>query len=233
MSIVKTTGTIVEVIDLTKTAKEVAIETAVHMDFIPGSFVNIFMEVGGEKIRRAYSIATSQSDSNKISIAIRLSPGGKMSPLFWEKNMLGEKVELMGPLGLNTADKMKSSRIFLFAYGVGAGVMKSLAEYFANSDQAKEITIVTGSRFEDEIIYQEYFDSLAKTNSKVSVLHVISRPGENCSRAKGYIQDNIDSLDFNNSDVYVCGQDEACKQLVEKIKEKNPEGVNYFIEGFH
>ena len=111
MSIVKTTGTIVEVIDLTKTAKEVAIETAVHMDFIPGSFVNIFMEVGGEKIRRAYSIATSQSDSNKISIAIRLSPGGKMSPLFWEKNMLGPIQKAIMNANLAQKDTFKTISI--------------------------------------------------------------------------------------------------------------------------
>ena len=138
MSIVKTVGTIVRVTDLTKTAKEVTIKTEAQINFIPGQFVNLFMEIGGEKVRRAYSI-----------------------------------------------------------------------------------------------VYRDYFESLAKNNPKVKVLHVISKPTETCALAKGYIQDNIEQFDFNNSDVYVCGQDSACNQLVEKIKEKNPVGVNYLIEGFH
>lgn len=233
MSIVKTVGTIVRVTDLTKTAKEVTIKTEAQINFIPGQFVNLFMEIAGEKVRRAYSISSTDFNVNEFSVAIRLSPDGKMSPLFWQKDMTNEKIELMGPLGLNTADKMKSKKVFLFAYGIGAGVIKSLANHFSADQQIERLDIVTGSRFEDEIVYRDYFDSLAKNNPKVKVLHVISKPTETCALAKGYIQDNIEQFDINNSDVYVCGQDSACNQLVEKIKEKNPVGVNYLIEGFH
>ena len=233
MSIVKTVGTITQVTDLTKTAKEVVIRTEAQINFIPGQFVNLFMDISGEKVRHAYSIASSEGGSNEFTVAIRLSPDGKMSPLFWQRNMTNEKIELMGPLGLNTSDKMKSKKIFLFAYGIGAGVIKSLASHFSADQQIESLIIVTGSRFEDEIVYRDYFDSLAKNNSNVKVLHVISKPTDTCALAKGYIQDNIEQFDFNNSDVYVCGQDSACNQLVEKIKAKNPVSVNYFIEGFH
>lgn len=233
MSIVKTVGTIVRITDLTKTAKEVTIKTEAQINFIPGQFVNLFMEIGGEKVRRAYSISSTDFNVNEFSVAIRLSPDGKMSPLFWQKEMTNEKIELMGPLGLNTADKMKSKKVFLFAYGIGAGVIKSLASHFSANQQIDSLYIVTGSRFEDEIVYRDYFDTLAKENSKVKVFHVISKPTETCALAKGYIQDNIEQFDFNNSDVYVCGQETACNQLVEKIKTKNPTGVNYLIEGFH
>lgn len=233
MSIIKTIGTVEKISDLTETAKEVMIRTEQHINFLPGHFVNLFMEISGEKVRRAYSIASENAESNEFSIAIRLNPEGKMSPQFWKNDMLGSKVELMGPLGLNTVDKMKSKIIYLFAYGIGTGVIKSLASHFSKSDQVESLNIVTGSRFEDEIVYQEYFDSLARTNPKIKVLHVVSKPTEKCILAKGYIQDNIDQFVFNNSDVYVCGQDAACNQLVEKIKSKNPISVNYFIEGFH
>jgi ring-1,2-phenylacetyl-CoA epoxidase subunit PaaE len=233
MSIKKTFGTITDIVDLTKTSKEVSLSLDEPIGFVAGSFVNVFMDINGEKVRRAYSISSSDKEQNIITVAVRLSPQGKMTPIFWSKNLVGERVELMGPLGLNTANKMNHSKIYLFAFGVGAGVVKSLADHFCVEDKVTDLIIMTGSRFEDEIIYEKYFDRLAEVYPKVKVTHVISRPKEGSIYKKGYIQDYINDLDFKNSDVYVCGQKLACDGLVEKIKLRNPDGCSYFVEAFH
>ena len=233
MSIKKTFGIITNIKDLTKTSKEVGITLGEPIGFVAGSFVNLFLDIDGEKVRRAYSISSSDKEQNIITVAIRLSPAGKLTPIFWNKNLVGEKVELMGPLGINTADKMNHKKIYLFAYGVGAGVVKSLADYFCAEDGITDLIIMTGSRFEDEIIYKAYFDRLAEVYPKVRISHIVSKPQENSSYKKGYIQDYIDNLDFNNSDVYACGQESACASLVEKIKNSNPKDCAFFVEAFH
>ncbi|MFA5299194.1 MAG: FAD-binding oxidoreductase [Lutibacter sp.] len=241
MAIKKLSGTITKITDLTETSKEVEISLPENLDFIPGAFVNFFMDIGGEKVRRAYSISSSNSEQNKITVSIRLSPNGKMTPLFWQNDLTDTQVELMGPLGLNTADKMRSAKIYLFGFGIGAGVVKSLADYFVNKKDVEKVTIITGSRFENEIIYKDYFDNLAKAGGagsaggpeKVSVDYIISRPAENSPFKKGYIQNHLENFDFNNSDVYVCGQESACNELIEKVKASNPTDCQFFIEGFH
>jgi len=244
MKIKKLTGTITKITDLTETSKEVEISLPENLDFIPGAFVNFFMEINGEKVRRAYSITSSDKDQKNVAVSLRLSPGGKMTPLFWQNDLTGTKIELMGPLGLNTADKMKGAKIYLFGFGIGAGVVKSLADYFVNKSDIEKVVIITGSRFENEIIYKDYFDNLAKAegaesvggaggHDKVYVDYIISRPTENSTFKKGYIQDHVVTFDFNNSDVYVCGQESACQELVEKVKATNPTGCAFFIEAFH
>lgn len=233
MKIKKLVGTISKITNLTETSKEVEFSLPEDLDFIPGSFVNFFMDINGEKTRRAYSIASSYKDQKNVAVSIRLSPGGKMTPLFWQSDLTGKEIELMGPLGLNTADKMNSPKIYLFAFGIGAGVVKSLADYFVNKKDVEKIIILTGSRFENEIIYKDYFDSLVKDFKNVSVDYVISRPTENSTFKKGYIQNYLGDFDFNNSDVYVCGQDSACNELIEKVKASNPNNCQFFIEGFH
>ncbi len=233
MKIKKTFGTIKNITDLSPTAKEILIDLDDSLNFIAGSFVNIFMDIDGEKVRRAYSISSNDTEHNTITVSIRLSPNGKMSPLFWNNNMIGKKIELMGPLGLNTAKKMNHKKIYLFAFGIGAGVVKSLASHFSESKLSNEVNIITGSRSEDEIIYRKYFDDLAKNNKKVKVTYVISQPKEFSQFKKGYIQNNVDGLDFSESDVYVCGQEDACNELVQKIKETLPINCDFFIEGFH
>ena len=114
----KTLGTDLEINNLSKTVKEIKFSLPEPFDFIAGSFVNIFIDIMGEKVRRAYSISSSDKDNKSFAISIRLKPDGKMSKEFWDKNLIGEKIELMGPLGLNTADKMKQSKIYLFGFGI-------------------------------------------------------------------------------------------------------------------
>jgi len=229
----KLTGKITSITDISNTAKEIGIALPEPLNFIPGSFVNVFINISGEKIRRAYSISSSSNNQQDITITVRLSPAGTVTPLFWKENMVGQTIEIMGPLGLNTADKMISNKKFLFAFGVGAGVVKSLADYFSTVNKVDSLTITTGSRREDEILYKEYFDNLAHTSQNTTIIHVVSEVQEGSQNLKGYIQDHIDAFDFNNSDIYVCGQERACNELVAKVSSMNPTGCNFFIEAFH
>jgi len=233
MNIKKFKGEIIKVIDLSKTAKEIEIKLSEPTDFLPGSFVNLFIDINGETIRRAYSISSSSLSHNTLKLSIRLSLTGVMTQFLWSDNLIGKEVTLMGPLGLNTVDKMKHDKIYLFAFGIGVGVVKSIADYFVNIKKVKNLTIYTGSRSENEIIYKEYFDKLSQDFDNVVVKYIVSSPIEGSTILKGYIQDYIDNLDFNNADIYVCGQEKACNDLIKKINSINPKDCNFYIEGFH
>lgn len=226
------TAHIAHINDLSKTAKEVVLTLPEDLGFIAGQFVNVFMDIDGTKVRRAYSISSSDNTQSQISLSIRQTLNGVMSPLFWKSDLTDTTLELMGPLGLNTADKMQSERAYLFAYGVGAGVVKSVLDHVIKKGVAEKIVVMTGSRSTDEILHRDYFDTMAQEHPHIEVRHVISQPLEDGFRV-GYIQDHLDGIDFNNADVYACGQGVACDSLVEKIKAQNPENCHFFIEAFH
>lgn len=231
MSIQRYTTTITKITDLTPTAKEIHIELPSSMDFRAGSFVNVFMDINGTTVRRAYSISSDPNDTHAITFAVRLSPQGTMTPLFWDKDMTDTSIEIMGPLGLNTADKMTHDKVYLCGFGIGAGVVKSLAQEL--SRQNKEITVLIGSRTEEDIVYKDFFEDLAKTNQKVRVINVISKPDDRSSYKKGYIQNHLEGFDFSSADTYICGQESACEDLKTAILKHNPTDCRFFIEGFH
>ncbi len=233
MKIKKLHGTITKISDLSETAKEVTIHLSEPLGFIAGSFVNIFMTIDGQKVRRAYSISSSDTQQELITLSIRRTRDGIMSPLFWEESMVGTTVEIMGPLGLNTVDTMHRSKVFLFAFGIGAGVVKSIAEHLSHRDNISGITIMTGSRHKDDIIYKEYFDELAQTFPFITTTYVTSEVSEDSPYKKGYIQNHIESYDFNHADIYMCGQEVACNQLQATIHHTNPTDCEFFVEGFH
>ncbi len=233
MNIKKREGNIAKVTELGKTAREITIALNEGLECPPGSFVNVFKDVKGVRTRRAFSVVANDPEQKTLTFSIRLSPNGTMTPEFWRDDIIGEPIEIMGPMGFNTVDKLTRPKVHLFAYGIGAGVIKAVAEYARNSSHVREIAITTGSRSEEDIIYKDYFDSLAKNDPRVSVRYVLSSPHESTYPYSGYAQDYIDDLTFDDADIYMCGQEAACNSLLEKIKEKQPENVSFFVEAFH
>lgn len=233
MNIIKTDATITKLTPLSRTAMAVTFTNEKPLEFEAGSFVNVFIEQNGEMIRRAYSLSTKDSHNNELEISVRKTINGKMSPLFWNTSSIGMKVSLMGPLGVNTADKMHAPHLFLFGFGIGAGAVKALLEENLKKNPEKYITLVTGSRTIDEIIYKDYFDTLANTNNNFTVDYVLSDASGDNGFKKGYIQNHLARYDFNNSDVFVCGQEVACLALVDTVKATTPENCTYYVEGFH
>ena len=231
-SISKQTVTITKIVDLTPTAKELTLSLETQLAFAAGSFINLFIECDGEVARRAYSISSSDSRQHQVTITVRRNTVGKVSNYFWTNDCLGKTVEVMGPLGLNTVNKMANSTVYLFGFGIGAGVVKSLADHLTARPETEQVCIMLASKTSDDLIYQSYFTDLCSLHSKVSVQYVLSRD-QHTDHLHGYIHDHIDHLDFSNSDVYVCGQESACDSLVEKIEIRDPINTTYLVEGFH
>ena len=225
-------GTITKISELSPTAREYTITPAEPLPFIAGAFVNLFITHEDKTIRRAFSMSSNDKIDTSFTLSIRLSLNGELTTLLWKEDFIGKTVKLMGPLGLNTADKMKSNKVFLFGFGVGAGVVKSLAEHIASRPDLESLTIVTGNRNIEEILHKDYFDQLSAADPKVKVTYVVSDKNQTIYPI-GYIQEHLNSYDFNNADVYMCGQGMACKALEDGIKKTTPQNCNFFIEDFH
>lgn len=225
-------GTITNIQDLSPTARLYTITPDEPLPFTAGAFINLFVEQEGKTIRRAFSMSSNDKDTDSFTLSIRLSLNGELTPILWNEDFTGHAVKIMGPLGLNTADKMTSKKIFLFGFGVGAGVVKSLAEHMSNRPELESLTILTGNRSINEILHKDFFDTLAENDKRVTVQYVVSDK-EQTTYPTGYIQEHIDNYDFNNADVYMCGQGVACMSLETAIKATNPKDYNLFVEDFH
>lgn len=231
MILKRMTGAITGMRDLSPSAKEVRVSLSEPLGFTPGAFVNVFMLEEGKKTRRAYSIASSQDNQKEIALMIRKGSPGGMSERFWEPNISTVPLEIMGPLGLNTADKIEHPRVFLFAFGIGVSVIKGVLHYLLSKDSVTEVTVVTGSRHENEILCKEFFEEEQRRDPRLTLRFVVSQPTDATYPWKGHIQDYIDDFSFENSSVYICGTSKACNTLKEAIEKKSHD-VQFLIEAF-
>lgn len=234
MTIQKRIGAITAITDLSPTAREVI--TTLVENGLPcpaGSFVNMFMNVAGVNVRRAFSVVATDPDRKTLTLSIRRSINGTMTPEFWKSDIIGRRVEIMGPMGANTSDKFTQPHVFLFAFGIGAGVIKAIAADVLMRPHVTKLTIVTGSRNEEDIIYRSYFDSLAREYAHVHVRYVVSDPIDPAYPFVGYIQQHVSDQCFQDADIYLCGQEAACAALIATINATEPRNCMFFIEAFH
>jgi len=235
MNITKTTGTIINVRNMSTTAREITISLASEIEINPGCFMNMFFNDNNERVRRAYSVASDYANTKEIQIAVRRKDTGRISPLFWNTDIIGTDIEVMGPLGLNTIDKMQSNKVFLVGFGVGVSVLKALLYGLRDRKEVEEIHIITGNRDDDEILYKHFFDEQAKNDARVSVRYVLTESKDASYPYIGYAQQHIADYDFADADVYVCGQEIACDALQAQVKEQTSDmsNVHFFVEAFH
>lgn len=233
MSIQQMKASVRSATDVSPSAREVTLALPQPLNFSPGAFVNVFVTREGKRERRAYSISSDYRNQKEIALSIRRGTSEtSLSPVFWETGVEDLEVSIMGPLGLNTADKIEHTKVFLFGFGIGVSVIKSLTQYLLDQDDIEEVIVVLGSRTEDEILYKEFFELLAEQDVRLKLRFVLSRPVDAAYPYTGYIQDFVDDFDFNDSSVYLCGQGAACLALRDSIEAKRPKNVQFLIESF-
>lgn len=218
--------------DLSPTAKEVTLRLSEPLGFVPGAFVNVFMDDHGTRIRRAYSISSDESSQDAITLSIRKGSAGGMSERFWNEGIERAPLEIMGPLGLNTADKITGTNVFLFAFGIGVSVIKGLLPHLLRRSDITQITVMTGSRNEKEALYKDFFEDASRTDPRLRVATILSQPMDDAYPLKGYLQDHIDGLDFTDASVYICGSKTAAESLKAAIEHEGSSVREYLVEAF-
>jgi NAD(P)H-flavin reductase len=215
---------------LFENVKELIFKVDENFKFNPGQFVTLIANINGEIIKRAYSISSKSNLKDEFHLCIKKVENGKMTTFLFQESQLGKEFEIVGPFGLHNLSKFIYKKIILVCVGIGIAPVKSIIESLI-SNKDIEIVLVYGNQFDDKIIYKKLFDKLDVENSNFNLRYVISRT-ENSKYNKGYVQENIDDINFNNTDVFICGMIKMVNSVKDKIMEKKAKNCQIFEEKF-
>ncbi len=236
MALQEYTGNISRIQNLTPTVKNFTITFEDNLEFQAGQFVNLVFNnpEGGRPIMKSYSIASSPINQNEIELCIKLVEGGQVTPILFQMRV-GEKLKFKGPFGLFNLENSKSNKLVFIGTGTGITPLRSMIlDLLENSveeekpieqdderdedsiEVKKEITLIFGCRFENEILFQKEFEDLESKNPNFKFLPVISKPTDDWFGRINHVQNNLESVDINNSEFYICG----LNQMIEEVEDK-------------
>jgi ferredoxin-NADP reductase len=129
----------------------------------------------GYRVQRSYSIA-SAPDRDRIAITVERLDDGEVSPYLTGELLMGDKVELRGPIGGYFAwDVADGGPLLLISGGSGVAPLMAMIRHRAIAARHVATRLLYSSRSFDEIIYWEELDRLAAADRTLEVVHTLTR----------------------------------------------------------
>ncbi|GAB5538178.1 MAG: phenylacetate-CoA oxygenase/reductase subunit PaaK [Salibacteraceae bacterium] len=220
-----------EVIDVRKETEDtvsvafnVPAELKEDYEFIQGQYLTFKTVLGGEEIRRNYSICTSPLD-NDLRVAVKKVEGGLFSTYANEKLKVGDQLEVMTPLGRFYTELDEGNEKHYVAFAAGSGITPVMAHMktILAKEPNSEFTLFYGNKNTASIIFREEIEDLKnKYMNRLRVFHILSREASEFPFLQGHIDGDKCQKFFKYfiqpesiDEVFVCGP----APMIDAVKE--------------
>ncbi|MEE9315236.1 MAG: 2Fe-2S iron-sulfur cluster-binding protein [Rhizobiaceae bacterium] len=199
---------------------------AEEFEFIPGQYLTLRAIVGGEDIRRAYSIC-SADDAAGLEVGIKRVEGGAFSNFAAELNV-GDSIQIMTPQGQFTAEIGGAHNYLLLASGSGITPCLSIAKSVLAHEPESTITLIYGNTRTQTMMFREDINALKdRYTERLQVVHVLSREQQGVDFLNGRLNGEmvkalndrglISPSDYDAA--YLCGPQEMIEEATASLKE--------------
>ncbi|MFO7951432.1 MAG: FAD-binding oxidoreductase [Bacillota bacterium] len=205
-----------------------------QMPYQPGQFllVEVLPEI---KMYRAYTISGSNEDHSEVSVTIKRLADGYGTNLIFDNFSEGDVLNLKGPMGNELRVDPAGKELLFIANGIGiTPFVSSVQNFFDQKTYSFEgkTTLLYGARYEEDLVFDDYLESMAGDNSNFDYYKVLSRPRTN-NHPKGYVTEVLKNLELSpETKVYICGTAQMASGATQILIEKGIKEANIFYESF-
>jgi ring-1,2-phenylacetyl-CoA epoxidase subunit PaaE len=157
--------------------------------FAPGQHVTLKRVIGGEEVRRSYSIC-SGLDEGELRVAIKKQPGGVFSCFAQERLKPGDAIEVMTPAGHFTASLDPAARRTYLGIAAGSGItpLLSIIKTVLAREPLSRFFLLYGNRTTQSIMFRAALEDLKdRFLDRFSLSHVLSRESQDVPALSGRI----------------------------------------------
>ena len=164
--------------------------------FYAGQYISVKFCINGNWVTRPFSISSAPMEADKdgiLQITLRKKPGGYVTDYVWDNWKTGTEVQFDGAFGDNYWSSIRDAEhVVAIAGGSGVTAYRSIAKDMADTGRPKKLTILYGSRNQDDIIFYEELNQIAAaSDGAIEVFHILSEPKEGWMGETGFISADI------------------------------------------
>lgn len=170
-------GEVVETRTETRRARSLTFAVPEWPGHRPGQHVDVRLTAeDGYRAERSYSIASPPEEQPKVTITVERLDDGEVSPYLVDEVRVGDHVELRGPIGGYFAWEATMGGPLLLVGG-GSGIVPLMAMVRHRRSVASTVPtrLLYSSRSQDEVIYRDELDDLARRDGGLTVIYALTR----------------------------------------------------------
>jgi ferredoxin-NADP reductase len=203
-------GEVAELIDETARVKTLVLEVPDWAGHRAGQHVDVRLTAeDGYQAQRSYSIASAPEDE-RLAITVERLDDGEVSPYLAEELVVGDKLELRGPIGgyfVWEADQ--GGPLLLVGGGSGVVPLVAMLRHRAASGASIPARLVYSARSLEDVIYREELDQLATSDDELEVAYALTRerPAGWTGYARRVDEEILREVSYPNGEgiAFVCG----------------------------
>ena len=206
-----------EVLDVTADVKAFRFVDAADqpMDYKPGQFVTLELEVGGKKLFRSYTMSSTPTNSAYFELTVKRVDGGAVSNWLCDHLQAGATLKMTGPHGKFTCAPKPRKKLLLLSAGSGLTPMLSMARWIRDQNSTRQlldtdVVYFHCARTASDLIFGAEVDAMAAANPRF-VQHTSLTRSTKKDKWRG-LTGYLDAAmlkkiapDFAEREVYICG----------------------------
>lgn len=199
-----------------------------NFQFNAGQYINLIKG----SIKRSYSIAEILNDKSLV-FYIKNYKGGEMSRYWFNEAKPNDLLRMEGPLGtFFYRPKANIKDIIFLGTGTGIAPINAILQHFDKNPELvlqKNIKVYFGARHDEDLFWSNNFNTI-----DITFTPVLSRPQENWSGEKGYVQNSLlkDISNLKEAQVFACGSDQMIQDAKVLLLENGLEESNFYADAF-
>lgn len=187
---------VVKVVEETKDAISIYLTEAdgSEIQFQPGQFLSVDVDVDGERLRRAYSLASACLPGVPRHITVKRIEAGRCSNQLNDTIREGDELRVLGPSGNFTVEprSVNARQLVMIAGGSGITPIMSILETVLRVERGSRVTLIYGNRGWDDVIFRARLEALRQEFSdRLTVDHVLERPPEWWTGERGLLTADV------------------------------------------
>lgn len=178
--------------------------------FLPGQFVTLELNINGEQINRSYTIASSPTQPDTLTITVKRKPDGIVSNWLHDHLQVGSQLSVLGPTGEFSSTLHPAEKYLFLSGGSGITPLMSMSRAYQGLAESQDIAFVHSARSPADIIFRQELELMAASQAQFNTVFVCEHiePEHEWSQPTGFL--NIDTLqssvpDFLERPVFTCG----------------------------
>jgi ferredoxin-NADP reductase len=164
------------------------------LEFRPGQFLSVDVTIDGERLRRAYSLASACLPDVPAHVTVKRIENGRVSNHLNDTIQEGQELEVLGPSGNFTVEPraVNQRHLVMIAGGSGITPIMSILETVLRVEGGSRVTLIYGNRGWDDVIFRDRLATLCNEfGERLVVDHVLERPPENWSGGTGLLSGDM------------------------------------------